>query len=114
MGNNYYYVQQPPKNNGVGIAALVCGLVSLCCCNPLYLVSLAAIVLGIIGMCTKGCSTGLSLSGLLWSVGNETVGTIVFSAKEEGRILLTASIAIVLIILVVVINLFVNSQTDKD
>lgn len=56
----------------------------------------------------------LSLSGLLWSVGNETVGTIVFSAKEEGRILLTASIAIVLIILVVVINLFVNSQTDKD
>ncbi len=56
----------------------------------------------------------LSLSGLLWSVGNETVGTIVFSAKEEGRILLTAAIAIVLIILVVVINLAVNSQTDKD
>lgn len=56
----------------------------------------------------------LSLSGLLWSVGNETVGTIVFSAKEEGRILLTAAIAIILIILVVVINLFVNSLTDKD
>lgn len=56
----------------------------------------------------------LSLSGLLWSVGNETVGTIVFSAKEEGRILLTAAIAIILIILVVAINLFVNSLTDKD
>ncbi|MBP3701472.1 MAG: iron ABC transporter permease, partial [Lachnospiraceae bacterium] len=56
----------------------------------------------------------LSLSGLLYSVGNETIGTIVFSAKEEGRILLTASIAIVLIIVVVVINLAVNSQTDKD
>lgn len=56
----------------------------------------------------------LALSSLLWSVGNETIGTIVFSAKEEGRILLTASIAIVLIILVVVINLLVNSQTDKD
>ena len=56
----------------------------------------------------------LSLSGLLYSVNNETIGTVVFSAKEEGRILLTASIAIVLIILVVVINLFVNSRTDKD
>ena len=56
----------------------------------------------------------LSLSSLLWSVGNETVGTIVFSAKEEGRILLTAAIAIILIILVVFINLLVNSQTDKD
>lgn len=56
----------------------------------------------------------LSLSGLLWSVGNETIGTIVFSAKEEGRILLTAAIAIILIILVVVINLFVSSLTDKD
>ncbi|MDO4311795.1 MAG: iron ABC transporter permease [Eubacteriales bacterium] len=56
----------------------------------------------------------LSLSGLLWSVGNETVGTIVFSAKEEGRILLTAAIAIILIILVVVINLLVSSLTDKD
>ena len=44
----------------------------------------------------------LSLSSLLWSVGNETIGTIVFSAKEEGRILLTAAIAIILIILVVV------------
>lgn len=76
MGNNYYYVQQPPKNNGVGIAALVCGLVSLCCCNPLYLVSLAAIVLGIIGMCTKGCSTGLSLSGLLLGIFSAVVWVI--------------------------------------
>lgn len=56
----------------------------------------------------------LSLSSLLWSVGNETIGTIVFSAKEEGRILLTAAIAIVLIVLVVLINLAVSSQTDKD
>lgn len=56
----------------------------------------------------------LSLSSLLWSVGNETIGTIVFSAQEEGRILLTAAIAIVLILLVVILNLAVSSQTDKD
>lgn len=56
----------------------------------------------------------ISLSALLWSVRNETIGTIVYSAKEEGRVLLTAAIAIVLIILVVVINTAVNNGTDKE
>jgi len=56
----------------------------------------------------------LSLSGLLTSAGNETIGTIVFSLKEEGRIMLTAAIAIVLIIIVVIINLAVDTQTDND
>lgn len=55
----------------------------------------------------------ISLSSLLWSVRNETIGTIVYSAKEEGRILLTASIAIVLIILVVLINAFISADTEK-
>ena len=56
----------------------------------------------------------LSLSGLLTSVGNETLGTIIFSLKEEGRIMLTAAIAIVLIILVVIINLAIDTQADDD
>lgn len=55
----------------------------------------------------------ISLSSLLWSVRNETIGTIVYSAKEEGRILLTASIAIVLILLVVFINAFISADTEK-
>lgn len=55
----------------------------------------------------------ISLSSLLWSVRNETIGTIVYSAKEEGRILLTASIAIVLIVLVVLINGFISADTEK-
>ncbi|MBF7095804.1 ABC transporter permease [Alkalibacter mobilis] len=56
----------------------------------------------------------ISLSALLWSVRNETIGTIVYSAKEEGRILLTASIAIVLIILVVMINVTINNLSRED
>lgn len=55
----------------------------------------------------------ISLSSLLWSVRNETIGTIVYSAKEEGRILLTASIAIVLIVMVVLINAFISADTEK-
>ena len=56
----------------------------------------------------------LSLSSLLWSVGNETIGTVVFSQKEMGRILLTSSIAIILMILVIAINLVVNALGDKE
>ena len=54
----------------------------------------------------------ITLSALLWSVKHETIGTVVFSAQEEGKILITASIAIVLIVLVVVINLAVQKASD--
>jgi iron(III) transport system permease protein len=54
----------------------------------------------------------IALSSLLWSVRNETIGTIVYSAKEEGRILLTASIAIVMIILVMVINAIISHEKE--
>ncbi len=56
----------------------------------------------------------ITLSSLLWSVNNETIGTIVFSAQEEGKILLTASIAIVLIVLVVAINIISHFFTSYD
>ncbi len=46
----------------------------------------------------------ISLSSLLWSVRNETIGTIVYSAQEEGKILRTAALAVVLMIFVVFIN----------
>lgn len=55
----------------------------------------------------------ITLSGLLWSVGNETIGVIVYAAKEEGRVLLTASMAIVLMIMVVLMNLFMQSISEK-
>ena len=56
----------------------------------------------------------ISLSSLLWSVGNETIGTVVYSQKEMGRILLTSSIAIILMILVIAINILVNALGDKE
>ena len=66
MSENVQYYEVEEKSNGVAIAALVCGLISFFgCCNPLYLVSLAAVVLGIVGMTKKNCSTGMSVAGLV-------------------------------------------------
>jgi iron(III) transport system permease protein len=50
----------------------------------------------------------VTLSTLLWSVGNETIGTVVYMAQEEGKILRSASLAILLIILVILINVIIQ------
>ena len=56
----------------------------------------------------------ITLSSLLWSVKNETIGTVVYSSQEEGKILRTASLAIVLIVLIVLINLVVQHIGDRQ
>ena len=56
----------------------------------------------------------ITLSALLWSVGNETIGTVVFSAQEEGKILRTAALAIMLILLVVLIHLLVQWLGERS
>ena len=56
----------------------------------------------------------ITLSSLLWSVGNETIGTVVFSTQEEGKILLTAALAVILITAVVVINYLVRWVSGDD
>ena len=53
------------QNNGVGIASLVCGIVSLMCCNPLYLVSAAAIIMGIVSLCMGNNSKGYAIAGMI-------------------------------------------------
>jgi iron(III) transport system permease protein len=55
----------------------------------------------------------VTLSALLWSVGNETIGTVVFNSQEEGKILRTAALAIMLIILVVFINILIQTISER-
>ena len=55
----------------------------------------------------------ISLSSLLWSVRNETIGTIVYSAQEEGKILRTAALAVTLIVLVVLINFVAQHFSER-
>lgn len=56
----------------------------------------------------------VTLSSLLWSVGNETIGTIVFSSQEEGAILRTAALAILLILIVVAVNMILQSAAERS
>ena len=56
----------------------------------------------------------ITLSSLLWSVGSETVGTVVFSTQEEGKILITAALAVVLVTIVVVLNYLVRWVSRDD
>jgi iron(III) transport system permease protein len=56
----------------------------------------------------------VTLSGLLWSVGNETIGTVVYATQEEGRVLRAAALAIVLIIVLIVINLFIQGLSERS
>ena len=50
----------------------------------------------------------ISLSALLWSVGNETLGVSVFSTQMEGKVTLTAALAILLLSFTIVLNLIVR------
>ncbi|MBQ8605224.1 MAG: DUF4190 domain-containing protein [Clostridia bacterium] len=68
----YQYQPQPQpqkeKGNGLSIASLVCGLVSFFgCCNPLYLVSATAVILGIVALCVNR-SKGMAITGIILGV----------------------------------------------
>ena len=76
----YHYQPQPPqqqKGNGVSIASLVCGLVSFFgCCNPLYLVSAAAVILGIVALCVNR-SKGMAIAGIILGVVGAAIWVVV-------------------------------------
>ena len=55
---------QPKKAKGVSVAALVCGITCFFC-NPCYIVCLAAIICGIVGIATsKEEPKGMAIAGL--------------------------------------------------
>ena len=66
MSENYV---PEKKSNGVGLASLICGLVSFFgCCNPFYLVSLAAIILAIVALAQRGGGKGMAIAGLILGI----------------------------------------------
>lgn len=62
---NYYPESQRGGNDGLCIASFVCGLVSFFLVDPLYAVSVAATVMGIIALCGKRQPKGFALAGLI-------------------------------------------------
>lgn len=55
----------------------------------------------------------ITLSSLLWSVNNETIGTIIYAAQEEGRVLRVAAMAILLMIFSILLNAWIQ-RMGKD
>jgi iron(III) transport system permease protein len=55
--------------------------------------------------------TELTLSVLLWSVGNETLGVMVFNMHEEGKILLSSALAVVVMFLALASNVVIRRFT---
>src|SRR5699024_6755189 len=53
----------------------------------------------------------ISLSALLWSVGNETIGVSVFTTQMEGKVTLTAALAILLLAFTIILNLIIRTAS---
>jgi len=78
--------QKPLRPNGIAVAALVCAIVGqICCCLPVpqFLLGIAGLVLGILGVRTKYkpmavVSIILSIISILWSI----VMAIIFVAAS--------------------------------
>lgn len=65
MSNNY---GTPVKqSNTVCIVALICGIVAFLF-NPMYLVSVSAVITGIVGMTGNRDSKGLAITGLILGI----------------------------------------------
>jgi iron(III) transport system permease protein len=56
--------------------------------------------------------TELTLSVLLWSAGNETIGVMVFNMHEEGKVLLSAALAVVVMAVALMSNLLIRRLTS--
>ncbi len=52
--------------------------------------------------------TELTLSVLLWSAGNETIGVMVFNMHEEGKVLLSSALAVVVMAVALCSNLVIR------
>ncbi|MGQ9494374.1 MAG: ABC transporter permease [Anaerolineae bacterium] len=64
-------------------------------------------------LCFMPALTELTLSVLLFSVGNETLGVVVFGLHQEGKINLTAAIAFLTTIIVLGMNVLIRRFTGK-
>ena len=67
---DYQYTPMPPqmqekKSGAINITSFVMSLISLLCCNPLYMLSIAAIITGIVGIVTGADKKGLGIAGLV-------------------------------------------------
>ncbi len=85
------YVQQPvqqsKKTNGLAVASLICGILSLvcCCCGYLTLpLGIAAIILAICSRKGDAKMSGLAIAGLVCGIIGATIGLLIVVAGLTG------------------------------
>ena len=61
------YAVPAKKDSGVCVVALICGIVAFIY-NPLYLVSVSAVITGIVGLTGNRDSKGLAVTGLILGI----------------------------------------------
>lgn len=54
----------------------------------------------------------LTVSALLWSAGNETLGVLIFNLDEGGDSVLASAVAVVVVLLVAALMLTLNLMAD--
>ena len=76
----YYPVPQKPATNGLGVAALVIGIVGIVCFWIPFLgllLGIVAVVLGILGVRKKNSPSGTSIAGLILGIFATLAGIVV-------------------------------------
>lgn len=87
----YYPVPQKPATNGLGVAAMVLGIVGiLTCLVPVLglILGVVAVILGILGMRKKNSTTGMAITGLILG-GLATlvgIGVLIFTIMLAGKV----------------------------
>lgn len=55
----------------------------------------------------------LTVSALLWSAGNETVGVLIFNMEESGDVIMAAAVSVVVVVLVVLMMLSLSLLSKR-
>lgn len=66
MAENYEVVGNEPKTNGLGIASMVIGILSIIgtCCYG-WILGIIGLILGIVGVCLRGYGKGMAIAGII-------------------------------------------------
>lgn len=70
------YVESQDDSNGMGVASLVMGIISLVCCGS-FIFSILGIVFGIISYSRKKTDNGIAIAGIIMSAVSIIIGIVV-------------------------------------
>lgn len=70
------YVETQDDSNGMGVASLVMGIISLVCCGS-FIFSILGIVFGIVSLSRKKTNNGMAIAGIIMSAISIVIGIII-------------------------------------